>query len=81
LSAYNYEVSCGIYVGAYHAGLYKRVLKWLRENTQKSEHILIIRRNTQVVEGFEEQYINWESDAVDFDGIKLFKTQRALVNP
>lgn len=80
LSAYNYEVSCGVYVGSYHAGLYDRVLKWLEKNIKKSERILVLKRNTHTMEGFEERYFNWESDAVDFDGVKLFKTQRALVN-
>jgi len=76
LSAYNYEVAQGVFVGAYHAGLYCRVLKWLRQNVKTPQRVFVVRRNSQVLEGFSEEYINWESMALDREGLKLYKTFR-----
>ena len=73
LSSYNYEVYHGVFVGAYHTGIYSRILKWLNKNAAKNDRILIIRKNTQTIEGFEEHGINLESCSIDFGGVKLYK--------
>jgi len=71
LSAFNYEVSTNVFVSKYHAGLYVRIIKRLYEETQKTEQILALRPDTSF-EGFKEEYVHWNSQKIDVDGLKFF---------
>ena len=68
LSAYNAEVSLGVYVGYHNEGMYMRILKWLRKNIKGNEKILILRPDKSWI-GFSDEYFNWESQAVYLDGV------------
>lgn len=76
LSAYSYEIASGVFISSYHAGLYVRIIKWLEKNVDGRQKVLVVRRDPLIAEGFSEKYINWESMALDVDGLKLYKTFR-----
>lgn len=73
-NSYCYEIEPGIYVASYHAGLYNRILEFIRKNIKGKQTVIVIKRNSKVIEGFSEEYVgNIKSKAVDFEGVKLYK--------
>lgn len=79
LATYNFEVSSGVYVGSYNANLYTQILDMLRRYITGKQKVLILKKDNLNLEGFSVEYINWESDIIDFDGVKLFKVKRGYM--
>lgn len=74
LNAYCYEIIPNVYVMSYHAGLYKRILEFIKSKIEGKQYIIVIRKDSKFKEGFSEEYLGMiVSKAVDFEGVKLYK--------
>lgn len=66
----------GVYVGSYQALLHSQILDFLKKNISGRQQILILRRDNTCYEGFSDEYLNWPSNKVKFNGLSLYRIKK-----